>query len=287
MKQSFLAFVLCLIFALPAAAETSLWIVEKDGARAYLGGTSHLLRSSDYPLPPEYATAYDAADTVVFEVNPGQIGSADFQREVMTQAIYPEGKGLDQVLSKETYRRLIAEAGRVGIEPEAVRRMKPAMVALALLSAELAKLGVTQRGVDFHFYERAVADGKTLGALETPREQIGFIFKLGEGDEDNFIRYMLEDIGRTDEVIEPMINAWRAGDAAGIDRLALADMRQNFPAVYRTLIIDRNERWEGQIEKLIASPPTELILVGVGHLVGEGGLVRHLRSRGYRVEKMK
>lgn len=286
MKKSLLALFLCLFYALPAVAETSVWMVEKDGARAYLGGTSHLLRSTDYPLPKEFSSAYDAADTVVFEVNPGEIGSPDFQREVMTQAIYPEGKGLDQVLSKETYSRLIAEAGKVGLEAAAIRRMKPAMVTLALLSAELAKLGVTQRGVDFHFYERAVTDGKSLGALETPKEQIGFIFKLGEGDEDNFIRYMLEDIGRTGEVIDPMIDAWRAGDTAAIDRLALADMREQFPDVYKMLIVDRNERWEGQIEKLIASPPTELILVGVGHLVGQDGLVRVLRSRGYKVQKM-
>jgi len=37
-----------------ASADTSVWEVTSAGNTIYLGGTVHLLRPSDYPLPEEY-----------------------------------------------------------------------------------------------------------------------------------------------------------------------------------------------------------------------------------------
>ena len=54
---------LCLFTAtLALQAQSSVWKVSKGGNTLYIGGTSHLLRTSDYPLPAEFDLAYAAAD---------------------------------------------------------------------------------------------------------------------------------------------------------------------------------------------------------------------------------
>ena len=60
---------LVLLFCTQAIAESSLWTIQKGGSITYLGGTCHLLRQSDFPLPPEFYKAYGASDILVFETD--------------------------------------------------------------------------------------------------------------------------------------------------------------------------------------------------------------------------
>ena len=64
-----------LLFAITsqALAQSSVWLATKGNNKVYLGGTIHMLRSSDYPLPSEYETAYNAADNLYFEIDIDQM----------------------------------------------------------------------------------------------------------------------------------------------------------------------------------------------------------------------
>jgi hypothetical protein len=50
---------------------------------------------------------------------------------------------------------------------------------------------------------------------------------------------------------------------------------------------DRNAAWLPQIKKMIASPQTEFVLVGVAHLVGPQGIVSLLKKQGLNVSKLE
>jgi hypothetical protein len=160
------------------------------------------------------------------------------------------------------------------------------MAALTLLSMELQRLGINQGGVDLYFYQRAVTDGKGREALETMEQQVEFMLGMAEGREDRFMQHSMGELERLDEVFDGLISAWRKGDEEIIAKLVAADFKEQFPEIFRTLFSERNAAWLSSLEMYIASPETELILVGVGHLVGEDGLLVELRKRGYRVEKM-
>jgi len=43
--------------------------------------------------------------------------------------------------------------------------------------------------------------------------------------------------------------------------------------------------WLPQIESMLTTPEIEMILVGVGHLVGSEGILNQLVERGYKVEQ--
>jgi uncharacterized protein YbaP (TraB family) len=83
-----------------------------------------------------------------------------------------------------------------------------------------------------------------------------------------------------------MTRAWRSGDMAALDELEAAPLRNEFPQIYRSLLLDRNDAWLPQIESLAQSQPVELLLVGALHLVGEDGLLAALAARGYSVRQL-
>ncbi|MCL2480953.1 MAG: TraB/GumN family protein [Spirochaetaceae bacterium] len=59
--------IIVLFFALYLHAETSVWKISNGDNILYIGGTIHILRESDYPLPEPFYTAFDESEIIVFE----------------------------------------------------------------------------------------------------------------------------------------------------------------------------------------------------------------------------
>jgi uncharacterized protein YbaP (TraB family) len=273
------------MIAVSLPAQSSVWQVSKDGYNLYLGGTCHILRASDYPLPIEFETAYQAADSLVFEIDPDTLKDPAFAMQIMAQSVYRDGRTLEGVLSTETYAALIETCQQQQIPIEVLQNMKPSMAVMMLTIQKLSHAGITQEGVDIHYAKQAKIDNKPSAELETAEFQLELITGLGEGIENQMVLYSLKDLEQIDVVFDQMITAWRKGDLAMLHQLFVADMAQ-YPKIYNELLKDRNERWIPQIEAMLQSKPTEFILVGVAHMAGEDGLIHRLRDRGYTVSQV-
>jgi len=267
-------------------AESMIWKVEKGSEVVYIGGTIHLLRESDYPLPEEFLNAFANADILVLEADMGQLKSLEVQQKIMAGATYPPGEGLDQVLSKEAYDALAEYCQQNGLPLVALNQFKPSLVSLTILGLEMQKLGLSvELGIDINFYQRAVSEGKNLIYIETIDEQIAYILAMGEGQESEFMLKGLSDLHKMPEQFEDMIQYWKTGDDDKMEDLILAEFREEYPELYESLIKGRNELWLPQIEALFLTEEDELVLVGAGHLIGEEGIITMLKERGYSVEK--
>jgi len=269
-----------------ALADASVWKARKGETVLYLGGTFHMLRPSDYPLPAEYETAYRASQVVVFETDIGQLQTAETQQRMLAGATYPDGSTVDRHLSPKAWQELTDYCQANGVPLEVFSRFKPSMIMATLSVMELMKLGVTREGVDVHFYQRAKKDRKGVKRLETVDRQIEYILSMGEGNESDFVSYSLEDFAKVKEEFEALAAAWRAGNAAKLDELLIAEFKSRYPALYKKLILERNRAWLPMIEAYAQTPRVKFILVGTAHLVGPDGLIAALKSKGFKVEKL-
>jgi len=278
-----LAFCLALT---PAWAQSSVWKVSKNGQSLYLGGTCHILRPSDYPLPPEFDQAYALADRLVFEVDPAILQEPAFAMRLMAESVYKDGRTLKSVLNEEAYKALAEQGKQSNLPIEVIQKTKPGMAVMMLTLQELARAGVTQEGVDLHYGNRAHADGKPVDSLETADFQLNLIVNLGQGIENELVLYSIRDLHKITEIFDEMIQAWRNGNLKTIEDLFVSDMAQ-FPEVYNLMLKDRNERWIPQIEAMLQTEATEFVLVGLGHIPGEDGLIQMLQAKGYTVEQVE
>ncbi len=268
-------------------AKTSLWKITNGDNTLYLGGTIHILRSSDYPLPAEFDTAYNKADIVVLETDLSEMNTPDFQSKLISAVSYPKGKSLLDDLTPDTYLKLSNFLEEKGIPISALNQFRPPMVSILLTQWEITKYEMAEDGVDMHYFKKMHEDKKSFASFETIDQQINFISSLGEDDYDGLILNTIEEMTELPSTIEEMISSWKTGDTTALNDLIIKEMVETYPSVYKSLIVDRNKNWVPEIIKMLSTSPIELILVGAGHLVGSDGLLQSLKSAGYMVHQVE
>ena len=286
MKKILSAFALVLSVCHVAFAESSVWKAQKGSAVVYLGGTCHILRESDYPLPPEFERAYRASDILVFETDIATLKAPATQARFLAKAVYADGSTVDKHLSAKAYAKLDSFCEANGIPLQAFSQFRPAMIMTTLTLLELTKMGATQEGVDSFFYQRAQKDNKRVEGLESADQQIDFLLSMADGEEDAFVDYSIEDLKTMREQFDQLADAWRRGDQGKLVELMVTELKVRQPKLYRKLITDRNREWLPVISAYKMTPKTRFVLVGVGHLVGPDGIIAALRAKGYRVDQI-
>ena len=276
-----------LVAAAPLCAQSSVWKVTRGGKSFFLGGTIHLLRPSDFPLPPEFDAAFRQSARLVFETDIGQLNAPNVQAVLAGRGFFTDGATLQSVLSPTAWQRVAAHSRTSPVPLAQLQRMKPWLFAITVTLLELQKAGVASEGVDRHFHDQAVAAGKPTGQLESLEEQIEFITTLGAGHENELVLKSLDDLATLPATIDRAIAAWRRGDLEEIDALMLREWTTKYPAILKGLLTDRNTAWMPKLEALLATPETEFVLVGAGHLPGSQGLLALLRARGCQIEQLR
>ena len=274
-------------FATAGFAESSVWKVTRDTHALYLGGTCHLLRAEDFPLPPEFDLAFAASAKLVFETDIGRIRSPEMQAVIAERGMFTDGTTLDKVLTPVAWKAAQAWADRAGLPMEQMSLMRPWLFTVVMATIELQKLGVSAEGVDMHLYSEASRAGKQTGELEPFEQHIGFITRLGAGHESEMISQSLAEMKELPEKLNGLLNAWRTGDLVRLDKLMVQDLRTKYPAVYKELLADRNRDWMPKLDAMLRTPEVEFVLAGVGHLPGKDGLIAQLRARGCTVQQIK
>ena len=68
-----------------ATADSAVWQVSSGSNTVFIGGTVHLLRPSDYPLPEEYEQAYQTSSEIYLETDLTAMADISVQRQILQQ----------------------------------------------------------------------------------------------------------------------------------------------------------------------------------------------------------
>ena len=245
-----------------------------------------MLRASDFPLPEEYEQAYQASSEIYFETDIGAMTDVSAQTQILEQLTYNDERTLKTVLNQEAYTALSDYVAGKNMPMMVLDKFKPGLLITTLQILEIQSTGFTPQGVDTYFTNRAIGDMKSVGQLETVQEQIEFIAAMGKGNESDFVLMSLRDLDQTRELMDEMVQAWRVGNNAELEELFVAEMRSEAPALYDTLLLQRNLKWIPLIDQMLLDGDTEFVLVGSAHLVGEDGLLELLAKKGYEIRQL-
>lgn len=282
---SFLLLVLVTISNL-VCAETSLFEITKGDQKLYLGGTIHLLRDSDFPLPDEFEQAYERSQKLVLETDMQTASSPEFGQKMAQAMMYTDGNNLSKALSPDVWKELQAFADERQFPIGQMIIFKPIFVSLMMTVTEAQKMGMGQ-GVDAYFDRKARLSNKPVGELESGDDLIASMKKIADTDADMVMRSTLRDLKKMDAMMNAMVSHWRKGDMKALDKDLGESMRKEAPDVYRALVIERNQYWLPRITQMLATEDIELVLVGSLHLTGKEGLLAQLKKQGYKVKPYK
>ncbi len=265
----------------------SVWKVTNGENTVYFGGTVHILKAENFPLPSEYDKAYAASDKLVFESDIEGMQSPAFQQQMMSKVVLTDGTSLQTRLNQDTYAALKTYLDSKGMPILNFNSLKPSMVALTITMLEYQANGFDQDGVDKTFSTKAKADGKPVEWFESVDEQLAFIVNLGGDDDNAIINYTLDEIDNLPTLIDDMLVSWKAGDLQKLNDTIVEEMAISSPQMYDDLIVQRNNNWMPKIMRMLGDKPTEFVLVGAAHLAGKDSIFAKLEAKGYKVTKVK
>jgi uncharacterized protein len=269
-----------------AHAASPVWAIHGDHNTVYLAGSVHLLKAGDSALPTAFDRAYAGSRTLVMELDLGKVDPMAAAGWMAEHGMLPEGSNLKKAIGDARYQRVSTEATRLGVPMEMVNQFAPWVLGLQLMELQYAKDGFdSESGVEQQLEHRAQADGKPTAGLETLEQQLGFFEALSPEQQAKFLDLVVNDLHDVGSDTQAVVTAWRAGDAAKLAAL-LSDEYKQFPALYQSLVTNRNKHWEPQIQKLLHDKDNYFVVVGALHLVGDGGLLELLRKDGFKAEQL-
>jgi uncharacterized protein YbaP (TraB family) len=378
-----IAVVIACMSSVSLYAETSVWKISNGDNVLYIGGTVHVLRASDYPLPDAFDTAFEKSDIMVFEtlsdgpdalLNDEQVktfleecnqlvvtvqendelgrfltlsdefssmitrhpnaynsindetiqlsneeweirdrifamanriqkqlenedvidylervqkilamGAENEKINFFTRFMNPGYQSLDAILGAETFHILESLCDKYDYPVINLKYWRP-YIAYTTLSMHVLSRFAQADGVDIFFIKKAKERGKQIECFETDEFQYNLIANLGGEYGDSYYAYLFGEF-ETDEGVEEdfdqMVDAWKRGEMIEI----MAYEKEHFPAVYESMVANRNNAWLPVIENYLKTSPVEFILVGTGHISGPDGLLTQLEKSGYKIEQ--
>ena len=276
--------------AAPVAAalpdgDPAIWVVKDPDTTIYLFGTFHALDGKSDWFNDEVKAAFDGAGELVLELPPME-DKAALQPIIMKYALDTSGKPLSEKLSPEGKERLAKALAGLGAPPTAFDKFKPFFAALTVVMAGAQKLGFTgEQGAEAVLTKAAKDGKKPISGLETIDYQMSLFANMSDADQVKMLEETLKEIEQLGPMFAEMNKHWTSGDADGMAKL-MNEMNAQSPAMYKTLLVDRNANWADWIDRRLDKPGVVFMGVGAGHLGGEDSVQVLLAKRGIKSERV-
>jgi uncharacterized protein len=258
----------------------ALWELHGKHNTVYILGSIHVLRPTDYPLAPAVLNAYSNSKSIFMEVNLQEIDPQRMQIELLASARLPEGKTLPLIMGEQRYGRAGVLAREVGVDIGIFDAFAPWFVAEAISQLQLQQLGFQPKsGVEMFFLEHARSDGKPVAGLETVHDQIALFNALSMDEQADYLVSSLEEAHDLPKEVDDMVHAWQRGDTVWFADQLKSELGRD-PVLYQSVLVARNRKWVPKIEALLNDDKNYLVIVGTGHLVGQGSVIELLGKDG-------
>lgn len=258
-----------------------LWEVQNGKAKHYLLGSIHMLPDTAYPLPEALESAYTITRTVVFESNLAELAAPELQGRMLGAAKDDRPGGLTAQIGKPLYRQLQKRAKALGMPTPVCEGFRAWFCALTLELFALQQAGFSaERGVDQHFYTRALDDGRPVAGLESAQQQLELFIGMPDALSNRLLAATLEESTTTSLSPGEMQRLWRSGDLAALEKI-VAQLRKRHPALHARLLGERNRAWLPKLVEHLNGAEPKLVIVGAAHFAGADGLLALLKAQGF------
>lgn len=283
--------------AAPAAAEPPMWVLKDADSTVYLFGTVHLLDPSIQWQTPRVQKALGEATQLWVEIAIPPGGELEMAMGMLQRALSP-GQPLSSRLTEQEraqLKKLLTRSPDAQALGAVIEMTKPWFATITLGVMPLMAAGYdASAGADTVLMSAAREQGDEVVGLETAEQQIDWI--AGGTDEEQLAalkRLLAVSEAEFDAMMADMdegVRAWMKGDTKPLEKVADEwrngkDDPLSAGMSYEVMIVDRNENWAGQLEKLMAGKGVAFVAVGAGHLVGRDSLQEKLAARGIKAAK--
>jgi uncharacterized protein YbaP (TraB family) len=288
-SRSLLAGALALASAAPAIAKAPdefhlfVWKVsnpalEADAPADYMIGTMHVPVGAGQKMPKAVRELVRASSLVVTEADTSTVTPELVNKYAMLKG----GKDLKALLPAASWKKLTAAAKPMGLGPDQLAHMEPWFLNLGLTMPTPDGAPV----IDELVQTAATDDDVPLRYLETAEDQLRFMDSIVQAEDLKQLIDTLDHPGLARTQFETLKRGYTTGDLKSVEKLVFDPAQlSRYPEFYDKLLYSRTARWAPKLDKMFHDGDV-VVAVGLGHLLGDKGLIKLMRDRGYTVEPL-
>ncbi|NBB88863.1 MAG: TraB/GumN family protein [Bacteroidetes bacterium] len=273
-------------------AHALLWKISHSELEepSYLFGTIHMIKKEDYFLPQGLLTAIDQTEEMVFEIDMAAMSDMSQMMGMMSQITMKGDTTLKTLLSPQNYEVVTDFFKEKGLPIFFLEKIKPMFLsAMVGMDGEIPSgtndmtdlrnaFGKNMKSYEFELNSIAESANKSVSGLETIDFQMSLFDQISYQDQ---AKYLVRSIKQTNEGGGMEEGIFEMYKSMNINKMAESlSTEEDIEGMEDALLTERNVNWIPLIEEQIKQNPT-LFAVGAGHLGGENGVIRLLRSEGY------
>lgn len=268
----------------PALAQPPVWVVSDADSEMLLFGSVHVLPPGLNWRPAALNAAIAKAEDVWFELPVDGGADAEAARLAAALGYLPADQTLTGLLSQDSQARLNRMAEQYGLPLSLLDRFEPWLAEVALAGAMYRMSGADAASGVEKTLAAAVPPTAARRAFETPAQQVGLFDATPMDEQIASFEVSLREAEEDPQVYAELVSAWMRGDVAALEADALGPLREASPGIYERLVTARNAAWIDTLDERLKGRGRTVVIVGVGHLLGEDGLPARLRALGYSVK---
>ncbi|WP_187759686.1 TraB/GumN family protein [Thiospirochaeta perfilievii] len=265
-----------------------LWELKNGDRSIYIAGSIHIAPGDIYPLDDSFYQAIENSDHFVLEADASLTTTPEFQKFIIETSLLPDNDDLANYVD-ENHRRQITEIlTPYNMTFEHIRIFKPWMVSAVISDYKTKEFGYSsENGVDIHL--QAVADEMGLDTmyLESAESQILLRDSYPKEYQIAELISTIDNVNTFGDYYENLISAWKLGDTKRIKNIIDESLLLSKGDEFLDLLFyQRNKNWLEAIEGFLETNDNYFIVVGAGHLVGDGSLINLLKDKEYDVNRL-
>lgn len=263
-----------------------MWKATSPSATVYLVGSIHVGDSGMYPLPQQVESAFAAAKVLAVEINIKNADQAKTMELVQKYGMYGPDDSLSKHLSKETSAALDTFCSKRGLPREGIEQLRPWVVAVTIASFSWKEAGEDPSlGIDMHFLNES-KEPQRIDELETMESQLALFANATEEEQVALLQSTLKQGDKIKDMIKRIQGAYVSGDPDKLQKVMDEESDAGTQSLTKKLLDDRNVTMTARLDEYLKGKEPVFVVVGAAHLVGEKGVARMLRDKGYKVEQV-
>lgn len=272
----------------------------KNGNTMYLFGTIHIGDSRNDIIVNDLSDELQSCDAIAVEFDSVEFSeNLDEQLAVMSTLLLSDGTTTKDHFRKDLYEKCVKYMTEAGVYDEMYDTYCPGFWYMTLSQAAVKKSDYSgDYGVDGMLTKKAYEFKKEILEFESAKFQMESFRNLS----DELVNLLTEAFFKTEadynSNLSKLYNAWTVGDEAEIQKMLdgenvsqnneelTAEQKKLVEEYQNALTHDRNKKMGEKAVSYIDSGKNVFVAVGTAHIIGDTGIVKYLKDKGYKVEKV-
>jgi uncharacterized protein YbaP (TraB family) len=270
----------------PRARRFLMWKAASPTATVYLVGSIHVGDKGMYPLPREVESAFASSKALAVEINIKNVDQAKTMGLVQQYGMYSGEDSLSKHISGGMSAELDEFCSKNGLPRAGIEQLKPWVVAVTIAALSWQKAGEDPSlGIDMHFLNESKPPQR-IDEFETVESQLALFATATDEEQQGLLASTLKQGDKITETIKQIQAAYLSGDPDALEKVMDEETDMGTRTLTKKLLDDRNVAMAGKIDQYLKGKEPVFVVVGAAHIIGDKGVAKLLRDKGYKVEQV-